>query len=86
MAPKKQIVTTVTRVVTFTTTRTETKTSPPAVTCYRCGRRGHYSTACYAKSDTAGNSLDEEKEFECVNCDRTFTTQFGCMVHERSCF
>jgi len=54
--------------------------------CYRCGRDGHYSPACYAKTDTDGNDLEPaEEEFECSSCDRTFTTRFGCTVHERSC-
>ncbi len=30
-------------------------------------------------------SEDEEEEWECEYCDRTFTTEFGCSVHERSC-
>ncbi len=29
--------------------------------------------------------VEEEEEWECSYCDRTFTTQFGCSVHERSC-
>jgi predicted GIY-YIG superfamily endonuclease len=26
-----------------------------------------------------------EEEWECYYCDRTFTTEFGCSVHEKSC-
>lgn len=26
-----------------------------------------------------------DDEWECEYCDRTFTTEFGCMVHQRSC-
>jgi hypothetical protein len=26
-----------------------------------------------------------EEEWECEYCDRTFTTKYGCSVHERSC-
>ena len=26
--------------------------------CYRCGRSGHYSPDCYARTDTDGNELD----------------------------
>jgi predicted GIY-YIG superfamily endonuclease len=29
-------------------------------TCYRCGRKGHYSTTCYARTHISGNDLDDE--------------------------
>ena len=29
-------------------------------TCYRCGRKGHYATTCYAKTDIEGNELSDE--------------------------
>jgi len=61
--------------------------------CTECGRKGHWAKDCYAKSDVNGNSLeneddeedDEEDEWGCEYCDRTFTTAFGCGVHEKSC-
>lgn len=28
---------------------------------------------------------EKEEEWECDYCDRTFTTRFGCSVHEKSC-
>jgi predicted GIY-YIG superfamily endonuclease len=28
---------------------------------------------------------EEEIEYECAGCDRTFTTEYGCRVHQRSC-
>jgi cellular nucleic acid-binding protein len=28
---------------------------------------------------------EEEEEWGCEYCTRTFTTQYGCMIHERSC-
>ena len=30
-------------------------------------------------------SQQKEEEWECEFCDRTFTTRFGCSVHEKSC-
>ena len=31
------------------------------------------------------DELEEEEEWECEFCNRTFTTEYGCGVHERSC-
>ena len=65
--------------------------------CKRCGRSGHFVKDCYATKDASGNTIDEEDEeeegdeeeeedeWECEYCDRTFTTEYGCSVHERSC-
>lgn len=60
--------------------------------CTECGRKGHWAKTCNAKTDVNGNSLeeydseeDEEDEWGCEYCDRTFTTAFGCGVHEKSC-
>lgn len=58
--------------------------------CSQCGRQGHFVKDCYATRDITGKKIEyeeEEEEYEwgCEYCDRTFTTQFGCMVHEKSC-
>jgi hypothetical protein len=56
--------------------------------CTNCGRAGHFIKDCYAKTEVKLNELDEssdEEEWECEYCDRTFTTEYGCGVHERSC-
>ena len=62
--------------------------------CIRCGRKGHFVSNCYARTDVQGNELEEDEDeeeeeedevYECDYCDRTFTTAYGCRVHERSC-
>jgi cellular nucleic acid-binding protein len=56
--------------------------------CTQCGRSGHFVKDCYAKKDASGNTIEyeeDELEWECEYCDRTFTTAFGCGVHEKSC-
>ena len=59
--------------------------------CTQCGRPGHFVKNCHAKTDVTGNKIEyeesdeEDNEWECEYCDRTFTTEFGCIVHERSC-
>jgi len=61
--------------------------------CTQCGRQGHFVRDCHARTDVLGNKIeyeddDEEQESDewgCEYCDRTFTTAFGCGVHEKSC-
>lgn len=63
--------------------------------CTKCGRKGHWIKDCYAKTDICGyaiadsdsdsNGDGDEAKWECEYCDRTFTTKFGCMIHEKSC-
>jgi len=69
--------------------------------CTQCGRAGHFVKDCYAKTDASGNKItydeesdesDEEEsdeesvdEWGCEYCDRTFSSAFGCGVHEKSC-
>jgi len=61
--------------------------------CSQCGRSGHFVKNCYATTDVCGNVITTASNvpktsqvvYECSTCDRTFTTAFGCKVHERSC-
>lgn len=67
--------------------------------CFTCGVKGHFASTCRTVVPTTphkelrdfANHLvkkygkPKEEEWECSYCDRTFTTKFGCSVHERSC-
>jgi len=62
--------------------------------CFTCGLKGHFASKCpiTIREKKPSNRLkkkyvreEEEDEWECQYCDRTFTTKFGCSVHERSC-
>jgi predicted GIY-YIG superfamily endonuclease len=61
--------------------------------CRQCGRAGHFVKDCYATKDVSGNAIyeeeesseEEEWEYGCEYCDRTFTTEYGCRVHQKSC-
>ena len=53
--------------------------------CTQCGRAGHFVKDCYAKTDVSGKKIEFENEWGCEYCDRIFTTQFGCMIHEKTC-
>ena len=49
----------------YTNSKTLKKSSPKKkiVTCYRCGRQGHYATQCYAKTTKEGYSLNSDDDF-----------------------
>jgi len=51
--------------------------------CQGCGKSGHFIRFCPNKNK--GKSVIVEETFECDYCTRTFTTAFGCKVHEKSC-
>ena len=54
-------------------------------------RYGPNKKVTYKKSyvvydeDSEGDESSDEDEWGCEYCDRTFTTAFGCGVHEKSC-
>lgn len=68
-------------------------------TCFKCNLKGHFANRCPNILPEKKSPLQEiadrlvkkyglpkpEEEWECDYCDRTFTTEFGCRVHERSC-
>ncbi len=56
--------------------------------CNRCCRPGHFVKDCYARTDIAGNVIETETEelvWCCEYCDKTFTTEFSCALHEKKC-
>jgi cellular nucleic acid-binding protein len=55
--------------------------------CIKCGLAGHFASKCTLSGQPA-RAMPKKivaEEWECEYCDRTFTTKYGCSVHERSC-
>ena len=55
--------------------------------CTRCGRSGHYSNMCYAKTNIDKEEILESSEEEievfcCSYCDKEFETEKGARFHE----
>jgi len=57
--------------------------------CYKCNLAGHFGGQCTnipkIKKVFPPQIKKKEEEWACNYCDRTFTTRYGCSVHERSC-
>lgn len=62
--------------------------------CVRCGRGGHFVRDCYAGRDVNGeviggdsDSSDDDSSvvWACEKCDREFSDEDVCLVHERHC-
>jgi predicted GIY-YIG superfamily endonuclease len=58
--------------------------------CYKCNLAGHFTSQCNVKASVMKITPPTKKkielfEWECNYCERTFTTKYGCSVHERSC-
>jgi len=53
--------------------------------CYKCNLAGHFATQCPVTKRPEKKQVVEEVVYGCSTCDRTFTTEYGCGVHERSC-
>lgn len=55
--------------------------------CQGCGKKGHFIKFCPDKKKEKSDSSGDENllEWGCEYCDRSFTTEYGCGVHERSC-
>lgn len=49
--------------------------------CHRCGKIGHFIRNCPMEDEEE----EDDEEWGCGYCERTFTTAFGCRVHEKSC-
>ena len=61
--------------------------------CYKCNLAGHFATRCPNVEKAIKNPVKKEPELKfnvveewgCSMCERTFTTKYGCSIHEKSC-
>ena len=55
--------------------------------CYKCNLAGHFANQCpiTVRGTKIPSKKQEDVEWGCSYCERTFTTEFGCNVHEKSC-
>jgi predicted GIY-YIG superfamily endonuclease len=57
--------------------------------CYKCNLAGHFATKCPNVKTTVKTTIEKKVKkavvWGCNYCDRTFETEYGCGVHERSC-
>ena len=66
--------------------------------CYKCNLAGHFATKCpnvekKVVEKAVKNPVKKEPELKfnvveewgCSMCERTFTTKYGCSIHEKSC-
>jgi predicted GIY-YIG superfamily endonuclease len=53
--------------------------------CYKCNLAGHFATKCPNIKTTVEKKVKKSVVWGCNYCDRTFETEYGCGVHERSC-
>jgi len=54
--------------------------------CFRCHRKGHYASDCYAKTTITGDEIEDSSEEEikvfcCSYCDKEFDTLKGATCH-----
>lgn len=73
--------------------KSQSKSNTNNYTCYRCGRAGHKSTECYAKTNIDGDDLDSSSDsdsdsddydeiFCCDNCGKEYDTFKGLTCHQ----